>query len=800
MNDTAIAILTAVTLVLSGTFAGYITNKYAVRWLFRPVTFFGKQVLDVSILSTEEKQEAFIESLSDCVETRILTADVIKNEIINEAMKTHLDDITGVFLTETLPESLKEADFITLMEYSEAGKTMRDFLEDSIDTSLDPLLGCVLKEILVSDYVTESQIDRGVDNIYDDVRVALKENYIVKDLVSRILGELFVQAVFDHDGRTALAKLTGKLFKSGGSKMGPLGPFDVDSVSLPEKIKGSIKKIIVDAAAERLEGKYLSDFVGKDTRAAIEKIIKEEILKAYDSFVEEHGPEDLTNLASKGSERLGESKKVRTGLSDFLYKYLESHIEGLLAGKVKTTVRLALGKLDPDQLLEVAEKLMRGQLAYLSYFGAVLGFIISIPALFITLGTFSVTGFPGSPALLVFLVLLMGAIGVLTNVIAIQMFFHPYREIGFLAKHKKLKVFSKGIILQNQKPFANTLGEYVGNSLLTADNITDTLRRFEPAFAEKLGAAVGPGMREWLENPENRRAAGEKLASLALEKTDENRSAVTNRVLTSLGAKNIESYINLSDPFIRAKADGIFMSVLNKLADNPPEGREENENASSESGLGALFGAALGISIASERENEKAHYDPDRDEDAEDFRFITWAIARLIRNSDSLTEKSRDLVSAFVAAEASQRGFGDIISMKEAGDSLEETIHSFCRSESAFVEVRQAVYVTVSSLVNRASDIILDGPAEKVTGAGIKAAFYALIENVPALTEDIHIGAVTEERVASLEPEEIKRLVLSFAESAIHRLYALGLIGCVFGINTYLAFIFFGVDKIRDRG
>lgn len=800
MNDAAIAVITALTLVLSGTFAGYITNKYAVRWLFKPVTFFGKQVLDVSILSTEEKQEAFIESLSDCVETRILTADVIKNEIINEAMRTHLDDITEVFLNETLPESLKEAELITLMEYSEAGRSLRDFLEESLNTSLDPLLVCALGEIKVSDYVTESQIDRGVDNIYDDIKAALKDNYAVKDLVSRILGELFVQAMFDHDGRLALAKLTGKLFKSGGGRSGPPGSFDVENVSLPEKIKGSIKKIIVNAASEKLKGKSLGDLVGKDTRAAIEKITKEEILKAYDGFLENHGPDDLADMAAKASETFGKNRKIRKSLSSFLYDYLESHIEGLLSGKVKTTVKTALGKLDPDQLLEVAEKLMRGQLAYLSYFGAVLGFIISIPALIITLGTFSATGFPGSPALFFFLIILMGAIGVLTNVIAIQMFFHPYKEIGFLAKNKKLRVFSKGIILQNQKPFANTLGEYVGNSLLTAENISDTLRRFEPAFSEKLGAAVVPALKEWLANPENRKNAGEKLAELGLEKLDENRTGVTNTVLTSLGAKNIESYINLNDPFVRAKADEIFMSVLNKLADTPPEGREESRNASSESGLGALFGAALGISIAAEREAERAKADPDRDEDAEDFRFITWAVAGLIRNSDSLTEKCRELVTVFISAEAANRSFGDIISMKEVGDSLQGSIHSLCRSEAAFTEIRQAVYVTVSSLVSGASDIISEKPAERLTEAGIKASFSALIENVPALTDDIHIGKVTEERVASLEPEEIKRLVLSFAGSAIHRLYALGLIGCVFGINTYLAFVFFAVDKIRDRG
>ena len=81
MNTNIITIITAVTLVLSGAIAGYITTKYAVRWLFKPITLFGRTIFDVSILSTDAKQQAFIASLSACVEEKILTSEVLKKEI-----------------------------------------------------------------------------------------------------------------------------------------------------------------------------------------------------------------------------------------------------------------------------------------------------------------------------------------------------------------------------------------------------------------------------------------------------------------------------------------------------------------------------------------------------------------------------------------------------------------------------------------------------------------------------------------------------------------------------------------------
>ncbi|MBR6503835.1 MAG: hypothetical protein IKT15_02550, partial [Firmicutes bacterium] len=79
------------------------------------------------------------------------------------------------------------------------------------------------------------------------------------------------------------------------------------------------------------------------------------------------------------------------------------------------------------------------------------------------------------------------------------------------------------------------------------------------------------------------------------------------------------------------------------------------------------------------------------------------------------------------------------------------------------------------------------------------AAFDTVLSEVPSLLEDIHFAEITKEKVSSLGPAEIEGIVRSFANPVFRKLYALGCIGAVFGLNTYLAFVFLLIDKIRDR-
>ncbi|MBE6020690.1 MAG: DUF445 family protein [Clostridiales bacterium] len=749
-QELIISVITAVTLILSGTIAGYITNKYAVRWLFKPVKLFGKQLFDVSILSTDEKQASFIDSLSDCVERRILTDEVIRKELINETMKEHLDDIVDTFISEALPESFKNIKLSEMEGFAETGASLKTLVSDVLDKNTDPLLVHVLEAINISEYVNETQIMEGTENLYDSMKHSFKNNYAVKDLLGRILTELLFSAMFHSEGRAALGKLTSMLFSGQGN---PLG--DLSSMTLPEKISLTLKKLISSGVSGQIKDKSANEYINDNSRKALAEKLEKVLIKKYEEKIAEISEGDISPMISSVTD----NKKIKQTLSDMIFDYIDKNLNRLFSGKIKDTVKIALGRLDPDQLCDVAERLMKGELKYLSYFGGVLGFLISIPALLITLGNFAPSGFPQTFATLAFLIILMGFIGVITNVIAIKMFFRPYKKIEFLAKFRHTRCFSQGLILQNQKVFSHTLGEYIGTELLTSENIKKMLDSNKDAFISTLADNIMPYLLSYFGNETNRKNSAAKLSALLFNKASENKDALADIITNNLGSRSFGSIINLNDPNIRAKGVDLFSRFLDRLS-TPP-------------------GAA--------------------EDDSYDYKFIAYALASLIKNNSSLKDKTWALIETFYMSEIADKNIGDYFSLPELSSSAQSTITKICQSDSAFDDFRKAAEDCISQIVDNSEALISPELTASISNKMAAAVFDTVTESMPSLMEDIHIADITEEKVASLEAEEIQNVVMSFAAPAFRSLYKLGSIGCVFGLNTYLAFILFIVDKLSDN-
>lgn len=142
-------------------------------------------------------------------------------------------------------------------------------------------------------------------------------------------------------------------------------------------------------------------------------------------------------------------------------------IHQAIQGQIHQLVVDALNQLNPDQLCNQVERLMGGELKYLSYFGGLLGFLISLGVCYWAVPSLSIYGSSTTWSGCIINVFSMGVIGVVTNIAAIWMLFRPKKEIKWLAKSKYLKLFSKGVILQNQEKFASTMAEYVSKELIS---------------------------------------------------------------------------------------------------------------------------------------------------------------------------------------------------------------------------------------------------------------------------------------------------------------------------------------------
>ncbi len=748
MNTNIITILTAVTLVLSGTIAGYITTKYAVRWLFKPVTLFGRKIFDVSILSTEEKQQAFINSLSACVEEKILTDEVLKKEIINETLKEHIDKILEHFVSKSVSDSFKSVKLSDIKGFAASNASLKEFVAEVLNKNIDPLLSEVLDEIKISDYLTDEQVNTASDSIYECLKDAIINNPEIKEQLSSLLTELFFMSMFNPEGRSALGKLTAILFKG---KMSA----DISAMSMPEKISASIKKIITSSVSGMAKNKSVKEYTNTETRHNIEDKLSQKILKKYAQASAAISESEISELSSL----IFGQEKLKTAVSDMIYDHLEKNINRILRGKVGETVSAALGRLDPDQLCAVAEHLMKGELKYLSYLGGLVGFVVSIPALIVTLGGFAPSGFPQSPGAFVFLVLLMAFIGVITNVIAITMFFHPYKKICFLAKFRHTRCLSQGLILQNQKVFAHTLGEYIGTELLTSENIKNMLDAHKESFISQLSSNIIPYIVSYLESETSKKAVSAKISALILNKLYENREKLADLLSDNLGDKKFIDVININKPEVEQKAMELYATVLKKVCIRP----EEDGSASY------------------------------------DFRFILYAVSDMIQSKPSLNAKVWNLLRTFYVSVLGDKTIGEFFSLPELSVSAKKTIVNICRNDGAFESFHSAIDMCIYTITSEREKVVSDDFIEDISVKCSEAAYDSMIGCLPALISDLNIANVTEEKVAQLKPDEIQSLVMSFAAPAFKKLYALGCIGAVFGINSYLGFILFIIDEITDN-
>lgn len=743
-----ITIITAATLILSGAIAGYITTKYAVRWLFKPITLFGKKIFDVSILSTDQKQQTFIDSLSACVEEKILTNEVLKKEIINETLKEHIDKIIEHFVTKSVSDSFKNIKLSEIKGFAASNASLKEFVAEVLNKNIDPLLTEVLDEIKISDYLTDEQVNTASDSIYECIRDAITNNHEIKEQLTSLLTELFFVSMFNPDGRSALGKLTAILFKG---KMSA----DLSSMSLPEKISASIKNMIISAVSGMAKNKSVREYTNEETRQEIADTLSRMIMKKYTEASEKISESEISEL----STLISGEEKLKSAVSDMIYDHLDKNINRILRGKVGETVSAALGRLDPDQLCEVAERLMKGELKYLSYLGGLVGFVVSIPALLITLGGFAPSGFPQTPGAFIFLMLLMAFIGVITNVIAIKMFFHPYKKIGILAKFRHTRCLSQGLILQNQKVFAHTLGDYIGSELLTPENIKNMLDTHKETFISQLSSNIIPYIVSYLDSEASKKAVAAKISALILNKLYENREKLANLLTDNLEEKKFIDIININKPEVEQKAIQLYDTILTKVCVRPD----------------------------------------DDGSDSYDFKFILYAVSGMIQSKPSLHAKVWNLLKTFYVSVLGNKTIGEFFSLPELSISAKKTIVNVCRNDEAFESFRSAIDMCIYKITSDREKVVSDDFIEDISVKCSEAAYDSMIGCLPSLISDLNIAHITEEKVVQLKPDEIQNLVMSFAAPAFKKLYALGCIGAVFGVNSYLGFILFIIDKIADN-
>jgi uncharacterized membrane protein YheB (UPF0754 family) len=77
-------------------------------------------------------------------------------------------------------------------------------------------------------------------------------------------------------------------------------------------------------------------------------------------------------------------------------------------------------------------------------------------------------------------------VGFITNVIAINMIFKPYREIKPLSKIPFFRNFSLGYIIKNQKNFAKSTAHYIDTNLLSKKSINELFEKHKDSIKQSF--------------------------------------------------------------------------------------------------------------------------------------------------------------------------------------------------------------------------------------------------------------------------------------------------------------------------
>ncbi len=246
-----------------------------------------------------------------------------------------------------------------------------------------------------------------------------------------------------------------------------------------KKNKGSLSKVLNEKIQEALYSIDLKELYKNNKESLgkfIEKALNEEVKNSLNDYETHEVKELLLKVSQKES-------------SDFIcekgHKYLSENAEGLLKGKIKKVIYNNLITQDEDAICDIAQRFMGNQLKPISIFGGALGLVVGM---LFGVGTLNLS--ISLPIKILSSCIIMALIGVLTNVIAINMLFKPYTQNKVLAKIPLLKHFSLGYIPAHKDNLSKGIGNVIDKELLNGSKLKEMFNLKKDIGVNKLSASI----------------------------------------------------------------------------------------------------------------------------------------------------------------------------------------------------------------------------------------------------------------------------------------------------------------------
>lgn len=192
--------------------------------------------------------------------------------------------------------------------------------------------------------------------------------------------------------------------------------------------------------------------------------------EAYEKYKDEADKLKDVKL-SAAVEKINSIENISRNSSETLRKYMISNTDIILKGSIKGIASDNLNKLSDDDLVKFANDFIGSELKPIMFFGGILGVIAGL----------ILAVFQNSPVIPSEInaanMITYAFVGFITNVVAINMIFKPYKEIKILSKIPFFRNFSLGYIIKNQRNFAKSTATYIDSSLLSKKSINELFER-----------------------------------------------------------------------------------------------------------------------------------------------------------------------------------------------------------------------------------------------------------------------------------------------------------------------------------
>lgn len=372
----------------------------------------------------------------------------LARNIISYLKEKKIKDIIGLLEKQELFSAEKAVEFI-IKQFNLHGKSI---LESIIKTQFSKDINKFIKIDLVNLFNTKlkSALYRSIFSNKDKLNEKL--NNAITDFINIKGNELFNKKLSQLLKDNQVANLSNKFVNLTRNLL----------TCNKESYKNQIEKLIV-SKVENINFKTAL----KNYKVDISEYIVDNFIVLYKETVNKNKEREVKELVCTYFNK----DQLANILINKGYPTLISKLSNLLDGNIKKFVKNNLNKYDEDEICDMVQEFMGNQLKPLSVFGGILGTVVGVIYQLVFPDSIGHYGFPSGVLNMIMSLATMAGIGYITNVIALWMIFHPYKENKIVSKIPFFKKFALGYIPSHKNQFAVGMAKLIDEELLNKEEI-----------------------------------------------------------------------------------------------------------------------------------------------------------------------------------------------------------------------------------------------------------------------------------------------------------------------------------------